>query len=163
MKNLTVFLFAVIMACSQLALADEQSKKEAEALLDSVGMEVMLEKSIEQMLQVQLQQNPALMPYKDVMRKFLAKNMSYESLKPDFINLYAEAFTAKELRNINAFYKTPTGKKAIALMPQLMGKGAQIGAARVQNNIGELQQMIQEESKKIEVQKSPAEKQDKTK
>ena len=156
MKKIAWFFAALILFTAQFSIADDASQKEAGKLLDEIGMEKMLEQSIQQMLQVQIQQNPGLAPYKNVMLKFFAKNMSYESLKPEFVKIYAEAFSAKELREINQFYKTPTGKKSVELMPQLMAQGAQIGAARVQSNIGELQQMIADESKRIEAEKTPA-------
>ena len=44
-------------------------------------MEQALEQSISQMLQIQLQQNPALAPYKNIMLQFFKKHMSYENLK----------------------------------------------------------------------------------
>ena len=71
--------------------------------------------------------------------------MSWASLKPEFLKIYSEAFSAKELREINEFYSTDTGK-TIQSMPSLMAQGGQIGAARVQANIGELQEMIKAES-----------------
>ena len=65
------------------------------------------------------------------------------------IKMYADAFTAQELRDINAFYQTPTGKKTIKVIPELMSKGAQIGMERVQENAAELQLMMKEESERL--------------
>lgn len=130
--------------------ADNSAKKEAEILLNTMGMETALEQSIEQMLNIQLQQKPSLAPFKQVMLKFFKKYMSFESLKPDMINIYADAFTASELQDINAFYRTPTGSKTIKLLPGLMAKGGQLGARRVQDNIKELQQMIKDEAERIQ-------------
>jgi hypothetical protein len=115
-----------------------------------MGMEEAMTESMSQLVDVQLQQNPALAPYKDVMMKFFSKHMSWESLKPEFLEIYATSFTASELREINKFYATDTGKKTIEKMPAIMAQGAQIGAARVQENIGELQAMIQAESERLQ-------------
>jgi hypothetical protein len=42
--------------------------------------------------------------------------------------VYARNFTAPELRDIVAFYKTPTGAKALHTMPKVMGEVmAQLG------------------------------------
>ena len=76
--------------------------------------------------------------------------MSYESLKPEMLKIYSEAFTADELKEINKFYATGAGKKTIEKMPTLMAQGGQIGAARVQENIGELQAMMKAEAERIE-------------
>ena len=88
-------------------------------------------------------------PFKSVMMKFFQKHMSWESLEFEFIYMYSQAFTAKELKELTAFYETPTGKKTIEKMPQLMAQDAQIGAARVQENMAELQAMIKEESERL--------------
>jgi hypothetical protein len=131
-------------------LADAASEKEAEKLLDMVGTQAVMEQSMSQMLDIQLQQNPALAPYKGVMMEFLNENMSYESLKPELIKMYSEEFTSSELREINAFYLTDVGKKSIEKMPKLMMQGGQLGATRVQENINDLQAMIQAESERIQ-------------
>lgn len=146
--KLTIFALAIVF--SQAALSDDRSKREAEALLRTMNMDTLLEQSIGRMLEVQLQQNPALAPYRQVMLEFFARHMSYASLKPEIIEIYASAFTAEELADINAFYGTSTGRKTLRVMPELMSKAAQVGATRVQDNIGELQGMIQAESKRIQ-------------
>jgi hypothetical protein len=133
-----------------MSLADAASEKEAEKLLNMVGTQEVMEQSMSQMLDIQLQQNPALAPYKGVMMEFLNENMSYESLKPELIKMYSEEFTSSELREINAFYSTNVGKKSIEKMPKLMMQGGQLGATRVQENIGDLQAMIQAESERIQ-------------
>ena len=135
---------------SSMSLADAASEKEAEKLLNMVGTQEVMEQSMSQMLDIQLQQNPALAPYKGVMMEFLNENMSYESLKPELIKMYSEEFTSSELREINAFYSTDVGKKSIEKMPTLMMQGGQLGATRVQENIGDLQAMIQAESERIQ-------------
>lgn len=117
-------------------------------LLVTMHMDKTMADSMEQMLQLQIQQNPAIAPYKEVMRKFLAKYMSWESLKNEFARIYAEEFTEQELRDMIAFYRTPTGAKAIAKMPALMAKGGQLGMQRVQQNMGELNEMLRAEQER---------------
>lgn len=150
MKSIKVFAFTAILALGQVVWADDASEVEAEALLGVMGMDKVLDESMTQMLEMQVQQNPSLAPYKTIMAEFLAKHMSYESLKPEIIAVYAEAFTAQELKEITAFYETPTGQKAIDTMPMLMQKGAQMAMARVQQNLPELQSKIEAESARRE-------------
>lgn len=145
-----VIVLITALGVSSMSLADAASEKEAEKLLDMVGTQAVMEQSMSQMLDIQLQQNPALAPYKGVMMEFLNENMSYESLKPELIKMYSEEFTSSELREINAFYSTDVGKKSIEKMPKLMMQGGQLGATRVQENIGDLQAMIQAESERIQ-------------
>lgn len=145
-----VIVLITALGVSSMSLADAASEKEAEKLLDMVGTQAVMEQSMSQMLDIQLQQNPALAPYKGVMMEFLNENMSYESLKPELIKMYSEEFTSSELREINAFYSTNVGKKSIEKMPKLMMQGGQLGATRVQENINDLQAMIQAESERIQ-------------
>ncbi len=128
----------------------DDARAEAKILLSSMGLEKILSQSMEQMLDIQIKQNPSLLPYKAVMIEFLAKHMSYKSIEPEMIRIYSEAFSAQELRDINNFYQTPTGKKTIELMPALVAQGAEIGAKRVEENATELQQMILKESERLQ-------------
>ena len=155
MKLLKTTIFITLIYFSSSAFAETnintEVKREAETLLETSNTKYMMEQAVEQMLQLQLQQNPALTPYREIMMKFINKHMSYNSLKPELIELYAESFTAQELRDLTAFYQTPTGQKAIQKMPELMSKGGQIGAMRIQSNIPELQQMIKQEAERLQL------------
>lgn len=149
MRLIKVAAASALMLFSPFGMADLAAEREAEALLESMQMEVALEESLSQIMDIQLQQNPALLPYKDVVMQFFRKHVSYSSLKPEMIKIYAEVFTAEELRDINAFYRTETGQKTIRLMPQLSAAGAQLGLQRIQQNGAELQRMIQAEAARI--------------
>ena len=149
MKVLRLGVLIGSMFMAQLAVADAESEKAAESLFVSMKLEEVMVQSMSQMVDLQLQQNPALAPYKPVMLKFMGKYMSWERLKPEFLTIYSEAFTAQELREINDFYVTDTGQKSVQLMPTLMAQGGQIGAALVQENIGELQAMIKAEAERL--------------
>ncbi len=151
MNLLKSALLAATLTTATLAVADDASLKEAELLLQTMGTEAALEQSMSQMLQVQLQQNPALAPYKGVMQAFFNKYTGYDSLKQEMAQAYADVFTLDELQQINAFYASEVGQKVVHTMPQLMAEGAQLGVSRVQENIGELQAMIKAESERIQV------------
>jgi hypothetical protein len=58
----------------------------------------------------------------------LSKFMTYKSeMLTDFAALYAETFTAEEMKTVADFYRSGTGAKFISVTPALMQKGAQIG------------------------------------
>ena len=139
----------VLAGATSRAWSDEKSHRAAaEELLEAANAEKTMEAAIGQMLSIQLKANPQLEPVKDVMKKFFAKYLSYSSLKDEMIKLYTAEFTETELKEIAAFYRTPTGKKAIAKLPVLLQKGAELGLKRVQEHSAELRQMIEEELKK---------------
>ncbi len=146
MKHLLLALTILLSSASFNVSASTESDQQAEVLLEKLDLESLLNASIEQTLERQMQQVPAMRPYKRVMLQFFAKYMSYQALKPAMVGLYSPAFTAQELSEISAFYDTPTGKKTIRLLPELMAKGGEIGLQQVQAHMPELQQMIKDEA-----------------
>lgn len=150
MKKLLVSITAsLLIFTSPLSFADKAAEIEAEKLLGIMNMESFMEQSMNQMLELQFQQDPKMKPYKSVMIEFFKKYMSWESLKPEYVRIYVKEFTASELREMNAFYSTETGQKAIQKMPDLFAQGAKIGASRVQNNAAELRTMIKEKAEQL--------------
>lgn len=100
------------------------------------------DRTTEQMMDMQIAQQPQLAAFKDVMTDFLRKHVSYDALKDDMVKLYRNEFTEDEIRTMTAFYRTPVGQKAVSKLPTLAAAGAQLGMSRVQANMGELQQAI---------------------
>lgn len=144
MKRFLPLLLALTLALPLVVRADEASaRKAAESLLNLMGMEKLLGQSVDQMLAMQVQQNPAIAPYQAQMKTFLSKYMSWPSLKDDMVKIYTEEFTEQELNDLNKFYQTPLGKKTVEKMPALMAKGAAMGQQRVQQHLPELQAAIQ--------------------
>lgn len=154
MQAVLVCLLAVypVMTMAEEKVTDK-THAAAQELLEAMQIDDTFNKTIEASVDMQIQQNPMIAPYREVMLKFFAKYMSWESLKDDVAKIYTDEFTAEELKELTAFYKTPTGTKAALRLPVLMNKGAQLGISRVQEHMGELQQMIQEESKRIAEEK----------
>ncbi len=143
MKLLLSCLALSLLLLSPFARADEAThRKAAEELLNLMGMEALLSKSVDQMLQMQMSQNPAIAPYEKEMRAFLTKYMSWASMKEDMVKAYTDTFTEPELKELNTFYQTPLGKKTVQSMPALMAKGAEMGQRRVQEHLPELQAAI---------------------
>lgn len=120
----------------------------AEQMLNTLDTPNLLKQSIDQMVSIQVQQNPTMAPYEGALREFLGKYMSWDSLKPDLIQLYMDEFSVAELSEINKFYKTPAGQKMVGKLPALMAKGAQLGARRMQEHMPELQATIEAQAKK---------------
>jgi len=146
-RVLCVLLGLWILCLAATVSAQDNRETAAEKLLDLMNLQAIIEKDIDMMLDVQVKQNPTLAPYKDVMRQFLNKYMSYASLKNEFIKLYTTEFTEQELQDMIAFYMTPTGQKAIVKMPALAAKGAELGSSQIQQHLPELKSMIEAEEK----------------
>ncbi|WP_022822695.1 DUF2059 domain-containing protein [Hymenobacter norwichensis] len=122
-------------------------RKAAEELLVVTGGEQSTNDIMSRMLDVQMQQHPELKAVETEMRSFMNKYMSWQSIKGDMLTLYTQEFSEKELQELSKFYQTPTGRKTIQKMPQLLQAGMEIGQKRVQEHLPELQQVIGEKIK----------------
>ncbi len=142
-----LFLGLLALLSPLSAPADETTHRaSAEALLNNMEMDKLMSQSIDQMLQMQVQQNPAIAPYQAQMKTFLSKYVSWPAMKDDMVRIYVAEFTEPELKELNAFYQTPLGKKTVQKMPTLLAKGAELGQKRVQEHLPELQAAIQSEA-----------------
>jgi hypothetical protein len=140
---LSILIGALALIQPTLTRADEAShRKSAESLLSMMNMDAVMSQSIDQMLALQIKQNPAIAPYEQEMKTFLKKYMSWEGLKDDMVKIYTDEFSETELNDLNKFYQTPLGKKTLQKMPILLSKGAELGQRRVQEHLPELQTAI---------------------
>ena len=73
---------------------------------------------------------------------FLAKYFTWTALQDKYVTLYASAFTESEVRDLLAFYRTPTGAKSADLMPIMARKGAELGQQEVMAHLPELLEML---------------------
>ncbi|QIX60266.1 DUF2059 domain-containing protein [Hymenobacter sp. BT18] len=122
-------------------------RKAAESLLEVMQSEKTTNQAIDQMLTLQVEQNPNLKKVEPEMRAFMAKYMSWASLKDEMVQLYAREFTEKELKELTKFYQSSTGQKYVSKQNLLLQSGMQLGQRRVQENLPELQRMIEEKMK----------------
>jgi hypothetical protein len=65
--------------------------------------------------------------FQRIQYEFLMKSME------DAPAIYARYFTAQELREILAFYRTPVGEKSLKVMPQIMGETMAVLMPRMQD------------------------------
>jgi hypothetical protein len=68
--------------------------------------------------------------------------MTWDTLGPRFVTLYEAAYTEAELRELSAFYKRPVGQKSLAVMPELLRQGAELGNTEAKVHAQELDTMI---------------------
>jgi hypothetical protein len=102
------------------------------------------------MIDLQVQQNATLGPFRDVMLKWAGKFMTWGAVSGPLTDLYTQTFTESELKEMTAFYKTPTGRKTLTEMPSLMQKSAALGAELAKAHTPELEQMIRDRAEEIQ-------------
>ena len=158
MKRLTVVTMLVLALLPLAAWGAEPGASHRQAaaeLLRMMDMEKAMLSGSNAMLDAQIHSNPALAPYRDVFQKWVGKYLTWDAVGPRMTDLYMQAFTEPELRDLIAFYKTPTGRKSLEKMPALMQQGAQLGMEVAQQHKAELEEMIRARKAELEKAKKP--------
>jgi uncharacterized protein len=94
------------------------------------------------MIQSEIERNPGLAPFRDLMVNWLKKYMTWQAMEPELTKLYGSSFTEAELKQMTAFYRTPAGQKTLHKMPELMQRTAMIGAQVSQPHSEELKKQM---------------------
>jgi len=81
------------------------------------------------------------------MMDIIMEEMSWEKMKDDYIDIYADTFTGKELKGFIKFYKSPIGRKFIEKQPELMKKSMQISQKQMGELMPKIQKLIKEMKK----------------
>lgn len=89
-----------------------------------------------------IRSNPNLELHRDVVLEWVRKLVSWEAIGPSLVDLYAREFSEEELRNILAFYKTPTGQKVLERLPSMLSGTTGMGLALAKEKREELEQLI---------------------
>lgn len=137
-----VALALVLAAAPARAQASPELRAAATELLMAMRAPEMLEGSVRTMLDAQLRSTPELQGVQDVLREFVARYVSWEALREQYVEIYADAFTEDELRQITDFYRSDAGQKLARSTPRLMAQSAALGERAVLAHRAELQRMI---------------------
>jgi len=144
MRALGTALLLVPLLIATAAAADESSHlQEVETLFRLTQMERKINESVEDLLTLQIRQNPDLGRHQAAVRAYLERTIGWQALGPDLTAMYLKAFTEEELRQMNAFYVTPVGQKVLTRVPELVEERNRLAVRRLQEHIGELQRELQ--------------------
>ena len=135
-------LFLLLAFQASVAADNSAHVQQVETLFKLTQMEKKVNQSIDSILELQMSQNPALSVHETEMRAFFEKYIGWAALKNDITAMYLRTFSEDELKKINDFYITPAGQKVISVLPELVQQRNQLAMMRLQQNIGELQQII---------------------
>jgi hypothetical protein len=111
-------------------------------LLTEAGVKTAMVTMEDIMLRQQLELHPIIKPYEGVLRAFFEKYISFEALREDFAKLYMSRFSELQLRQLIAFYQTPTGRVAVQELPKVMELAAALAKQKIEEHTPELKQMM---------------------
>jgi hypothetical protein len=159
-------MMALVMA-GAYANAQEKTRQElAEELMTLTNAKQNIEQSfaqIKQMMvsQIQKMATPAgeagaakekLAQEMNQMMDLIGKELSWDNMKDDYINLWADVYTDQELKDIIAFYKTPSGQAMVKKQPELMKRSMEVS----QKVMAKIMPKIQAMAKDMEESMKPA-------
>ena len=98
----------------------------------------------EQLVEALVSANPALDGYQLIVRDWARQYLSREKLREGMARVYRNYFTAQEIEEMIAFYRSPTGRKSVLLMPTLFREGSQVGMELAQAHKAELVDMLRQ-------------------
>ena len=76
--------------------------------------------------------------------EILEAELSWDSMKEEYIDIYTQVFTLEELQALLEFTRSEMGRRINEKMPLLMEKSMQIGQIRAQKAIPKMQQILEE-------------------
>lgn len=143
MKKIIILVLLLLANCNSTLLANSATKeKDIEELLTIMELNKSLDSALEKQLRIEIERNPSLARYEIIMKDYLKKYMGWESLKDDYIRLYAITFTEEEIQVLLNFYKTSAGQKMVKHKSELIAEGTNLGLKRVLDHMPELEAMI---------------------
>jgi uncharacterized protein len=125
-------------------------------LFKAIKLEESIPSTSAAMIDSEVRGNPGMVPYRDVMLKWLQKYMTWESMRPEMVRLYTDTYTEAELKQLAAFYKTPLGQKTLAKTPELLQRTAMIGARLGQEHSEELKTAMNARSDELHKEQEKA-------
>ncbi|MRR50463.1 MAG: DUF2059 domain-containing protein [Rhodocyclaceae bacterium] len=82
--------------------------------------------------------------------QMVREEVTWAKLKPEVINAYVRLFTEDELKQLQAFYQSPIGKKWVEKSPELNQALMQIAQAQIQHILPKAQVVSQEMVKELQ-------------
>ncbi|MEW5895155.1 MAG: DUF2059 domain-containing protein [Candidatus Omnitrophota bacterium] len=152
MKKFLISLMAVAVLAGGtagvlLAQADTHQQA-AEDFLIAMKTPEQLQEGIDSMVDLMLQAQPMMMPYRQTIKDFYNKYLSWESLKGDYTAITVDLFTEDQLKEITNFFKTEVGQQFIEQQPEMFERTSELGFRIMQEHQEELLQILQTEAEK---------------
>lgn len=133
MKRLMIFILMAFVSCAAFAQPDQPaSQASIEQLLKITETAKMYEATMQEMTKMIDQSSTRLMErippeqqgkFRELMSRLdtiLKEEMSWEKMKPQYVQIYMETFNQQEIDDLAAFYQTPSGKSFIRKQPQVI-------------------------------------------
>jgi len=131
---LTMSVFTVFSAeptASHLAAAVEY--------LEAKGTPRLLETQCQTLAEKQIKLQPELAEHRETMLEFFRGAFGFAALKDELAAIYAQKYTEEELRELTRFYRSPLGRKSVAVEEKLIPAFAELLERKVREKAAAMQ------------------------
>ncbi len=117
------------------------SQQAGRDLYRALGGDRLTQQSLEAIVSI-AGRDPKVAPYEGILRTWVDSGVASSHIGDDMAAYYSKTFTEKELKDILAFLKTPTGQKVVARMPDVIQHQANLSALMMEANRKELEDVL---------------------
>jgi hypothetical protein len=117
------FMTALLAFCAAAVFAAEPTASHRAAAieyLEAKGTPQLLDNTCRTILAKQIAIQPQLAEHREKLLAFYRRALGFEALKDDLAAIYAREYTEEELRELIRFYRSPVGKKSVAVEEKLV-------------------------------------------
>lgn len=151
----TAPVFAADAPPSEASIHELLEVTHAHAMLDSVMSQTqsMMKSAIESSMGGQTLDDNQKKIVADGQRKLqdlLLRTMSWDKMQGMYIDIYGKSFSQKEVNDMLAFYKSPSGQAVLAKMPTVMQQGMQYMKGQMTTLMPEIQKINEETETRLQ-------------
>ena len=158
---LRIILLAVsLFATTSISAAEQDKLANIERLLEVTNSEEIVKSILgqtEQMMSnmgaqigVRPNEEEYFSNFSEKVFDLLTNEMNWDTLKTDFIELYSQNFTEKEIADMLSFYETDSGRAMVEKMPLVLQESIQLSQNRMMSIMPDIQEMARELQQELE-------------
>ena len=119
LRHVPLLVLLLLLPAGLRAQVTDERLRAASDLVDAMDMETHMRRAMELTMAHQIEVNPELEPVRGIMMSYIGRALEFEEFRGEVVNLYAELFTADDMRVLAEFYQSPVGQRLLALTPEL--------------------------------------------
>ncbi|NOZ68068.1 MAG: DUF2059 domain-containing protein [Deferribacteres bacterium] len=161
MKKILCIFTILLLACCGTVFADntDDNRRDVERLLILMGSPKIMEQFTNQLKQIyskQVEQTDMSEELKPLLKKqnselldLLTRELSWEKIKDDYIDVYLSVYTIDEIKELIKFYESPIGKKMVEKTPYLINSMLELSQQKVWKLTPQINALVEKHQKEL--------------
>lgn len=110
-------------------------------LYQALGGDRLTQQALEALVSI-AGRDPKVAPYEGIVRAWVNSSLASSHIGDDMSAYYSKTFNEKDLKELLAFFRTPTGQKYVAQLPDALQHGANLTALMMEANRKDLEDVL---------------------